>query len=102
MDCQLDSDGNRDVEIEPCIASAWWRGGFEHEFLEQHPWLGKGLKIAGLKIKKFEMKERGMDWVARGWWQTTPKAIWGFQWCLETLGMKQEIAKGKMISIWAT
>jgi hypothetical protein len=59
--------------------------------LEQHPWLGERLQIAELKIRKFEMKGCGMQWVPRGGWQVMRTRHWSLNWCLETMGIKMRV-----------
>lgn len=61
--------------------------------LEQHPWLGERLKIAELRVRKFEMGGCGMQWVPQGWWQEMTARHWGLHWCLETFGVKMPIGK---------
>jgi hypothetical protein len=56
--------------------------------LEQHPWLGKRLKIAELKVKTFEMGECGMAWRPYGFWQVLRAPGSKLNWCLEALGLK--------------
>lgn len=58
--------------------------------LEQYPWLGKRLRIAELKVKKFEMEQCGMAWRPHGFWQLLQAKGWVFHACLKALRLEQK------------
>lgn len=64
--------------------------------LLQYPWLGERLKIAELKVRKFEMKGFGMQWAPQGWWQVMRARHWSVHWCLNKIGMKIRVHEPKV------
>jgi hypothetical protein len=58
--------------------------------LEQHPWLDERLKIAELKVKKFDMNGFGMVGKPQRFWQVMKVREWCLSWWLECLGMESK------------
>jgi hypothetical protein len=54
--------------------------------LDHHPWLRDRLRIAELKVVKFEMGACGLRWVPDGWWRVVQPRNWSLGW-LKTLGV---------------